>query len=178
MLLELHLLCTIYFFGENIEVLHILSKFLYCHKLKNTAIYFYFVYNFSGASWGGLLSVYRLQWWKCVRCINIFCDWIANWTMERIIKLWKRHEIFCKVLFGIICRDNYSMSLVVCFYLYIVLNYYKGKFIVTPSGERFIVIIDSNFKLIVDTAKKKDKKKNKPKNKIWIFIYSYIDPLI
>lgn len=89
MLLELHLLCTIYFFGENIEVLHILSKFLYCHKLKNTAIYFYFVYNFSGASWGGLLSVYRLQWWKCVRCINIFCDWIANWTMERIIKLWK-----------------------------------------------------------------------------------------
>lgn len=37
----------------------------------------------------------------------------------------------------------------------------------TPTGERFIVIIDSNFKLIVDTAKKKkDKKKNKPKNKI------------
>lgn len=101
MLLELHLLCTesmIYFFGENIKVLHILSKFLYCHKLKNTAIYFYFVYNFLGASWGGLLSVYCLQWWKCVRCINIFCDWIANWTMERIIKLWKRHEIFCKVL--------------------------------------------------------------------------------
>lgn len=174
MLLELHLLCTesmIYFFGENIKVLHILSKFLYCHKLKNTAIYFYFVYNFLGASWGGLLSVYRLQWWKCVRCINIFCDWIANWTMERIIKLWKRHEIFCKVLFGIICRDNYSMSLVVCFYLYIVLKYYKGKFIVTPTGERFIVIIDSNFKLIIDTAKKKIKRKINPKIKFeFLFI--------
>lgn len=114
-----------YIFLVKTSVFHILSKFLYCHKLKNTAIYFYFVYNFSGASWGGLLSVYRLQWWKCVRCINIFCDWIANWTMERIIKLWKWHEIFCNVLFGIICRDNYSMSLVVCFYLYIVLKYYK-----------------------------------------------------
>lgn len=33
-------------------------------------------------------------------------------------------------------------------------------------GERFIVIIDSNFKLIVDIVKKKDKKKNKFKNKI------------
>lgn len=41
----------------------------------------------------------------------------------------------------------------------------------TPTGERFIVIIDSNFKLIVDTAKKKDKKKNKPKNKFeFLFI--------
>lgn len=58
------------------------------------------------------------------------------------------------------------MLFVVCFYLYIVLKYYKGKFIVILIGERFIVIIDSNFKLIVDIVKKKDKKKNKFKNKI------------
>lgn len=63
------------------------------------------------------------------------------------------------------------MSLVVCFYLYIVLKYYKGKFIVTPTGERFIVIIDSNFKLIVDTAKKKIKRKTNPKIKFeFLFI--------
>lgn len=40
----------------------------------------------------------------------------------------------------------------------------------TPTGERFIVIIDSNFKLIVDTAKKKIKRKINPKIKMNFYL--------